>query len=189
VYANAFVQAAQASGLDAALEELASFLDDVLARNPDFEKLLYSGLLGRDEKLAIIERVVAPRGTELFTNFLRVLARHDRLSLLPIILQEGKLKQEQLTGRKRVRVTSAVPLEPNTQQQILKRLTEKLPFEPILETEIDPSLIGGLVIQVGDKVFDSSLKVRMKQFRNRLRQRSLNEIQSGRDRFSSPEGN
>src|SRR5262245_15816702 len=87
VYADAFVQAAKSSGLDGALEEFSSFLDDVVAKSPDFERLLYSGLLSRDEKLAIIERVVAPRGSEMFTNFLRVLARHDRLELLPTILR------------------------------------------------------------------------------------------------------
>jgi len=189
VYADAFLQAGCTVGLDKALEELSSFLDDVLASKPQFEELLYSGLLGRDEKVGIIDRVVAGRGSEFFTNFLRVLARHDRLNLLPGILHESRLKFEALSGRQRVRVTSALPLSAQLQSRILKQLDALLPFEPILEIVVDPSLIGGIVIRIGDRVYDSSLKVRMKQLRGRLRQRSLHEIQSGRNRFSSPEGN
>jgi F-type H+-transporting ATPase subunit delta len=48
--------------------------------------------------------------------------------------------------------------------------------------------LGGIVIRVGDTIYDSSLALRIKQLRERLRQRSLHEIQSGRDRFGHPEG-
>ena len=54
--------------------------------------------------------------------------------------------------------------------------------------QVDESLIGGLVIQVGDTVYDSSLRTRIKTLAGRLTERTLNEIQSGRDRFSHPEG-
>jgi len=188
VYSDAFLAAAQASGVEGALEEFASFLDDVLAKNPDFGDLLLSGLLSREEKLGIIERVLKGRGSELFVNFLRVLANHDRLELLPLILSEARLKYEMQQGKRRVRVTSAAPLSGDALGRIQRRLAEAFPFEPILENTADPALLGGVVIQVGDTVYDSSLRTRMKQLRARLRQRSLHEIQSGRDRFSHPEG-
>ena len=187
VYADAFLDAAASVGVQDALEEFASFLDDVLALHPDFESLL-TGILGRDDKIAIINRVVEPLGSELFTNFLRVLARHERLDLLWLILNESRHKHEVRTGRERVQVTSAKTLSGEHLEKIRQCLDEALPFEPILETNVDPSLLGGLVIRVGDTVYDSSLRTRMKQLRQRLRQRSLHEIQSGRDRFSHPEG-
>jgi probable F420-dependent oxidoreductase len=68
------------------------------------------------------------------------------------------------------------------------RQWKRFGFDAILETSQDPELIGGMVIQVGDTVYDASLKTRISQLRDRLRQRSLNEVQSGRDRFSHPEG-
>src|SRR3954466_10681556 len=105
MYADAFLQAAETVGVDAALDELASFLDNVLKVHPDFQQILYSGLLGRDKKVEIIDRVIAPLGSELFTNFLRVLARHDRLQLLPLILAESRRKLEVIQGRGRVRVS------------------------------------------------------------------------------------
>lgn len=188
VYAEAFLNAAQSADVAAVLEEFASFLDDVLARNPEFASALCSGIIGREERLALIDRVVAPFGSELFTNFLRVLARHDRLDLLPLILDESRLGHERRTGRKRVQVTSALELSAGTRQALQERLAARFRFEPILQVSIDPGLLGGLVIRVGDTVYDSSLRTRMKQLRARLRERSLHEIQSGRDRFSHPEG-
>jgi len=188
VYADAFLAAAESIGVEAALEELASFLDDVLAAHPQFETILVSGLLSRDDKLGLIDRVVAPFGSEFFTNFLRVLARHDRLDLLPLILAESRLKHEQQLGQRRVQVRSATELSEQALTSIQGRLSAALPFEPILETQTDPELLGGVVIQIGDTVYDGSLRSRMNQLRKRLRERSLHEIQIGRDRFSHPDG-
>ena len=188
VYAEAFLSAAADTGIEEALEEFASFLDDVLAAYPEFESLLLSGIVSRDEKVAIIDRTIAPSGSEFFVNFLRVLARHDRLEILPLILSESRLRHEMLTGRKRVRVTSAQSLSDDRLATIRQQLDDALSFEPIVESAVDESLLGGLIIQIEDTVYDSSLRTRLKQLRGRMRERSLHEIQSGRNRFSSPEG-
>ena len=67
---------------------------DVLERNPEFAALFSSGMTSRDDKLSLIERIVEPQASPLFTSFLRVLARHDRLDLLPLIFKEAKEKDE-----------------------------------------------------------------------------------------------
>jgi F-type H+-transporting ATPase subunit delta len=189
VYANAFLDAAKSTvGVAAALEEGKSFVDDVLAKNAEFERLLTAPMINRDDKLKLIERVVAGRGTDFFTNFLRVLARHDRLGILPAVLQAARIANERQSGRKRVSVKTAKPLSDESRRAIEERLRAALNIEPILEAETDSSLIGGLVIRVDDTVYDSSLRTRLKQLRSRLRERSLHEIQSGRNRFSHPEG-
>jgi F-type H+-transporting ATPase subunit delta len=189
VYANAFLEAAKGTvGIDAVLEEGQSFVEDVLAKNLEFKRLLTSPTVKKDDKLQLIERVVAGRGTDFFTNFLRVLARHDRLNELPAVLQAARIANERQSGRKRVSVKSARPLTDESRRAIEERLRTALKFEPILEAETDSSLIGGLVIRVDDTVYDSSLRTQLKQLRNRLRERSLHEIQSGRNRFSHPEG-
>ncbi len=188
VYAEAFLDAAQTVGVEASLEEFKSFIDDVCGTYPEFDKLLRSGLLNRDEKRAVIDRAVAPHGSEFFTNFLRVLARHDRLDLLPLILGESTTLYETRSGKRRVQVHTAEKLTPENLAKIHNRLKEFLPFEPIVEAHQDESLIGGLIVRVGDTVFDSSLKTRMKQLRNNLLHRSHHEIQSGRNRFSHPTG-
>jgi F-type H+-transporting ATPase subunit delta len=188
VYAEAFLNAAKGDSA-ALLEEYQSFLNDVLPADKDFETLLDSGMVSRDQKAAVIEKVMTGRASETFASFLRVLARHDRLNLLRAIFARTQRLQEIRQGQRRVQITSATALSDSHQTTIRNRLKEVFQFEPILETRVDPSLLGGLLIQVGDTQYDSSLRTRMKDMRSRLRERSLHEIQSGRNRFSSPEGN
>ena len=188
VYAIAYLDAAGQDAAGAA-EELTSFVIDVLGTQSELDQLLRGTTLGQDEKLRLIDRIVAGRATPLFTNFLKVLARHDRLSLLPGIRRLVEVESERRSGRRRVSVTSAAPLGSDTLETIRASLRSSLAIEPILETRVDATLVGGLVVRVGDTVYDGSLKTQVKQLRARLRERCLNEIQRGRDRFSHPEGN
>ncbi|MBO52998.1 MAG: ATP synthase F1 subunit delta, partial [Planctomycetaceae bacterium] len=180
VYATALVDAAASAGVGDVLDELASFLDDVLEAQPEFHSILVGMAVGRDQKVAMIERVVGPVGTPVLTSFLTTLARHERLDLLPLVLEEARLIEDTRGGRKSVQVTSSQPLDPETLESIRASLDSALPFTPILDTQVDSSLIGGLVIQIENTVYDSSLRTRIKQLRDRMRERSLHEIQSGR---------
>jgi F-type H+-transporting ATPase subunit delta len=188
VYATALVDAAATAGVGETLEELASFLDDVLTVHPEFHSILIGMAVGRDQKVALIERVVGPVGSPILTSFLSTLARHERLDLIPLVLDEARLIEDQRAGRKVVQVSSSHPLDDETLESIRVELESAFSFTPILETRVDAKLIGGLVIQVENTVYDSSLRTRIKQLRDRLRERSLHEIQGGRDRFSHPAG-
>jgi F-type H+-transporting ATPase subunit delta len=95
--------------------------------------------------------------------------------------------REELAGQQRVGVRSAQPLTGKSRQRVVSQLKDKLGFDPILQESVDEGLIGGLIIQVGDTVYDSSLRTRLKTLAGRLTERTLNEIQSGRDRFSHPD--
>ncbi len=187
-YADALLDAA-GTGTDDVLEELGSFVDDVLAKLPELREVFFARVIGREEKIRLIDRVFGPRTSPLVANFLRVLVRHDRLELVPLIVREARVRHEVRGGRRRVQIRTALPLSDQAKESLRRRLAESLPFDPILETRVDPSLIGGIVIRVADTVYDSSLATRVEQLRERIQQRSLHEIQSGRDRFSSAEGN
>jgi F-type H+-transporting ATPase subunit delta len=189
VYALAYLNAAASTQIAEPVEELTSFMEDVLQPHPQFERLLMSQLTSRDDKLGMIERVVKPRASQFFVRFLTVLAEHERLDLLPLIHQEIRAEHERRSGKGRVTVRSAVSLSDFQISTITDRLRAALPFDPIVVPQVDESLIGGLVIQVGDTVYDSSLKSRLHSLQHRLRERYLHEIQSGRDRFSHSEGN
>ena len=186
-YADAFLRAAgdQADGV---LEEFTSLQDDVLTPNPAFEQMLVGSSTSTDEKLGLIERVVAPRSSELFANFLRVLARHERLELLPQILGEAHVAREAETGKQRIVVTTAAPLSDAELARVQSELDAATSYTPVVIPEVDPAILGGMVIRVGDTVYDSSLKARLRQLRGRLKAQATHEIQSGRDRFRHSEG-
>jgi F-type H+-transporting ATPase subunit delta len=183
VYATALLDAAGDDGAGA-VEELDSFID-VLDAHENFRSIFLSGIMNRDEQLGVIDRVVAPRASGNFSNFLRVLAEHDRLSLLPAILVLATLELEKRNGQQRVEVVSARALDEATLERVRKQINDAFDFEPIIEPSTDPGLIGGLVIRVGNKVYDGSLRSRVNQLAKRLQQECIHEIQSGRDRFST----
>lgn len=189
VYAKAFLGSVPESDKDSAIEEFAEFLNVALNQYPQFGKMLTTRSLNKEESLKLIDRAIAPHASELLANFLRVLGRHERLNLLQqIYTQINKLRDEE-AGKKAVVVKSAFELSDSILDSIRQRLNDSLGFIPVLQTSIDQTVLGGLVIQVDDTVYDGSLRTRLKQLRGRLDNRSIHEIQSGRDRFSYPEGN
>ena len=189
VYSKALLASVPESDKDSVLGEFSEFLNIAITENPAFGKMLTSKSLNKDEQLGLIDRVLAPNASELLTNFLRVLAKHERLDLLEQIFTQITKLRDTETGKKAVLVRTAFELSDSTISSIKQRLEETLGFTPVINTSIDQSVIGGLVIQVDDTVYDGSLRTRLKQLRGRLSNRSIHEIQSGRDRFSHPEGN
>ncbi|MBL8818937.1 MAG: ATP synthase F1 subunit delta [Planctomyces sp.] len=184
LYARSYLTAAETNGLADAVEELNSFADDLLGKYPELSNVLFSDSISRNDKLGVIERIVAPVASPYFTNFLRVLVQHGRIDMICLIRQVMTRLREEAAGQRRVRIRTARALTETSRNALQTQLKEKLGFEPLLQETVDESLIGGLVIQVGDTVYDSSLRSRLKQLSGRLVERTLNEIQSGRDRFS-----
>src|SRR5262245_46965905 len=83
VYAVALLDAAaKEGGVDGVLEEFGSFVQDVLLPNPTFERVLSSPVTSVDDKVRLIDKVLGGRGSPLFVNFLKVLAKHGRLDLV-----------------------------------------------------------------------------------------------------------
>jgi F-type H+-transporting ATPase subunit delta len=187
LYARSYLTAAQQNSIQQPQDEINSFVDEVLVGYPEFAELLTSDVISREDKLGVVERIIVPRSSEFFANFVRVLIRHGRFGLIPLIRRVMVKIQEEAAGKRRVGVRTARSLSDESRRLLSDELKIKLGFEPILQESVDESLIGGLIIQVGDTVYDSSLRSRLKQLSGRLVEKALNEIQIGRDRFSHPE--
>ena len=126
------------------------------------------------------------RASSLVLRFLRVLNRHGRLDLLWVVHREARAIWDRRNRRIPVAVRSAVPLDEGQLQALRERLARLVAGTPILNVLTDPSLIGGLVVQVGDTLYDASVKSRLAQLRHRLIEGKTHEIQSRRDQFSNP---
>ena len=94
-------------------------------------------------------------------------------SLLPAIVSEyGALLNEHL-GRVQAEVTSAAPISAEQRERLSRSLAEMLDQEVVLETAEDASIIGGIVVRVGDRIIDGSVRTRLEALRRRLQQESL----------------
>jgi F-type H+-transporting ATPase subunit delta len=184
VYAEAFLAAAQKQGRAAeVLDELEGLVHDVFARDPAIEVFLASAAVGRERKKEALRQAFQGRASDLLTNFLYVLNEHDRLSLLRAVASSYREQFDRLVGRMRVRLTSAAPLAGDQQDRLRQELQVAFGREPILDVHVDPELLGGMVVQVDDWVYDASVRTRLDNLSKQLIERSSYEIQSGRNRF------
>jgi len=189
VYAKAFLGAAQAAGqVDVLVAEL-SGVSDALERFPDFEALLASALVAPEEKVRILDRLFGNRLSATVLDFLKILARHGRLELIRTVDQEVLKLYDELRGRVRVEVHTASQLEKNQTDKLAGSLRQFLAGEPEVESIVNPALIGGILLRVGDTVYDGSVARQLNQAREQMIHRSIHEIQSGRDRFRHSGGN
>ena len=184
VYAEALLNAAAKNGRDAdVLQELEALAGEVFARDPDFEAFLASAAIDRNRKAAVLRGAFEGRADELFVNFLLVLNEHDRLGALRAVAAVYRELYDERSGRMKVSVASAVPLTDEQQERLRRQLREQFQREPVLHTRVDPDLLGGLVVQVGDWVWDASVRTRLDEIRDQVIERSTHAIQSGRNRF------
>lgn len=106
---------------------------------------------------------------KLVENFIRLLMDKERLSLIPDISRAyGRLLDEH-EGKMKARLVSAAPLSDTETAEITKRLSTTLKRQIILETSVDPSLIGGAVAYVGGLVFDGSIRTQLSTIRDNLK--------------------
>jgi F-type H+-transporting ATPase subunit delta len=187
-YAEALVNVAEKSEqAEEILEELDAIRAFVATSLPTFALMMGSPLRSAAEKDKVIVKAFEGRVSPTSSRFLRVLNRHGRLELLGAILGTARTIWERRQSRFTVTVRSVVPLSPAQQESLSLKLSQALSAKPILRLEVDPALIGGLVVQVGDDVYDASVRKRLEQVRNRLFEGTTHEIQSRRDQFSHPE--
>ncbi|HKI31288.1 MAG TPA: ATP synthase F1 subunit delta [Gemmataceae bacterium] len=172
VYAEALLDAAQKRDqLPQVLEEFTSLLDDLFRADPQFEAFLASGAISRKPKAEVIHRAFDGRASDTFRNFLLVLNDHQRLELLRGIYEAVRELYDERSGRMRVVVNSAVPLPDDQRERLLHELREKYRKEPVLTIRVDPALLGGLVIRVGDWLYDGSVRMRLDNIRKQLIER------------------
>jgi F-type H+-transporting ATPase subunit delta len=170
------------------LAELEALIKDVLNADPYLEVFLTSGIIDRQRKAEVLQGAFANRASDLVLNGLLVLNEHDRLDLLRPIVEAYRELHEQQAGRMRVEVASAVPLPDDLRERLLQELRHKYDKEPVLVARVDPELLGGMVVRIGDRVYDESVRTQLNNIRNDIIARSSYEIQSGRNRFSSANG-
>lgn len=185
VYATSLLDAAAKQGVETAavLEELDSLIDDVLSKDPQLARLLAGAAVGRNVRRAMIEKAFAGRASELFYNFLLVLNNHERIDLLRAIRTAAHDIENLRHHRAPVHVWSAIPLTDSEKSKLADTVRQRFQFEPIFNSHVDPDLLGGLKLRIGDLQLDDTVRTRLDNLRTEIIARSSYEIQSRRDRF------
>ena len=198
-YARALLGAAESAGLaDAVVEGLAAWTTEVLDRTPKLDAVLSSAMVDAEEKHRLLDKAfgtafgtgaAASPAAGVLLKTLKVMATHGRQGLTRAARDAARLQRDKPRGRIQVNVVTAAALSDRQAANLRDRLRSLLGGEPVLRATVDPEVIGGLVVRVGDQVFDGSIATNLARLREQLINRSVHEIQRRRDSVSSPAGN
>ncbi|MCD7058270.1 F0F1 ATP synthase subunit delta [Pelagibacterium xiamenense] len=148
-----------------AIEDTEKSLDAIAAlidSNDDFAKFLESPTITADKKGEVLEAILAKAKTpELVANTLRLVAKNGRLYAVPAIISLYKDLAADARNEVSADVVSAAPLSDAQSAELAKVLKDKIGKAVSLKTRVDESLIGGLVVKVGSKMIDTSLKTKL----------------------------
>jgi F-type H+-transporting ATPase subunit delta len=137
------------------LQRLAKLIDDT----QDLKALLHNPTIDRHFKNDLLTDLARRlRFGSLELNFVRVLLEKGRLPEMPQILALYEELAEEAQNRLRVRVKSAFPLSPALQEEVRQRFAHYTSKNIVIDQEIDPALIGGIVAQMGSLVLDGSIR-------------------------------
>src|SRR5688572_3692611 len=164
VYAKALLGAAEKAGqAERSVEELEALVSDVLDKLPQLEEALRTPRLTHEERLPILEKAFGGKLSVTTLTFLKVVSKHNRLDCLRAIARAARKQLDAARGRVEVIVETAYPLSNPVRERIVARLTQLLGKQVNLQTQVNEDLLGGLVVRVGDTVYDASLAARLKR--------------------------
>ncbi len=170
VYAEALLASSLKQSPNAADEvgtELTDFAKAV-GESPGLGVFLGSPIVGKKARAALLATALAGRASISLRGLIAVLAKNNRLDLLRGIAQAYRALINERSGRVPVKITTAVPFTDEQKTKLTANLKDLLKQDPVLDVRVDPDLLGGLVIQVGDSVVDTSVRTRIQSLRTLL---------------------
>ncbi len=167
VYSRALFEAAKDNDVvDRIHEELAQ-VDDALRQDRDLRLFFFSPYFTSDEKKDAVGRVLEG-ADERLVNFLRLLTERHRMPLLPRIRRQFDAMWAEENRLLPVSVTSAVELDESLVDDIGRRIQDQTGRSVELSANVDPEVLGGLVVRVGNMVLDASVRNRLEQLRKQV---------------------
>jgi ATP synthase F1 delta subunit len=167
VYAEALFDVARDKGkLDEIHEQLGQ-VAEAIADNRDLQVFLFSPYFSSAEKREGVSRVISGGNPELI-NFLELLAEKHRMPALFAIRRRFDELAAAENDQLDVTVTSAVELDPSVVESIGAEIEKKTGKTIDLRSEVDDSIIGGIVLQVGNRVLDASIRSRLDKLRREV---------------------
>lgn len=162
-----FVESGQP--LDPQVADLGAALDALMTGEGELFRALCTPVFTLEERSGVLEAVLQRvQLRQLTTNLLRVLLAKGRMEILPDLVQLCRDLADEAGGRARVQVDTAEPLTPQLELEVRSALEAVTGKTVLLETRVQPELLGGMVARVGGKVYDASLRSRLHDLKNRL---------------------
>jgi F-type H+-transporting ATPase subunit delta len=169
VYARSlFAVAGERGKLDEIREQLATVADAVAA-NRDLQIFFFSPYFSSAEKQEGLARVL-DGADEILSNFLNLLIEKHRMPVILRIRAEYERLWEEENRMLPVEITSAIELDSDTTESLGKTIGERAGRRVTLSSRVDPDILGGIVVRVGNSILDASIRNRLEQLRRHVAQ-------------------
>jgi F-type H+-transporting ATPase subunit delta len=175
IYARSAFDLAERQGAEASLQEELQELVEQLDKEPAFENFLSSPLVEVGERRQMLDRLFKGRMSDTLLNTLQVMNRKGRSGLVRALAEAYRQEFEERTGRITVSVRTAVALSESLRQSLLEATSRLTGREASLQEAVDESLIGGMILLVGDRKIDSSVAKELRQLEERFLDRASQE--------------
>jgi F-type H+-transporting ATPase subunit delta len=183
VYAGSLLELANESNSAAAVLEEFNDLIAYMGRDADFAGFMESPAVDDDVRRASLEKIFRGRLSDLLLNTLLVLNDRYRSDLIRAVHERYRLRLEEQLGQVEVEVASATELDSSARERLKQTLGKLFAREVILIERVDPDLVGGLLVQCGDRRYDVSVAKRLAGLREALYERASREVHSGKPYF------
>lgn len=191
VYAQSLFQLADAKGGRAMVETTLSELEELAElgrQHPAFGEFLRSRVLPVRQRAASLDRILKGNVSDLTLRFLQVVNQKERMGHLQAITAAYDALVQHKFGRVEVDVYTASPISPEELRSLRERLQAAIGREPIIHPYTDNEMLGGVKIQIGDRLIDASLATQLRRFREQLRGDGAVELRARMDRIIDDAG-
>ncbi len=161
-YAKATLNFAKEKGLSKEVNKDMLLIDNTISENADLQNMLNSPIIKSKAKRSVLIEIFGAKTNAVSTGLINLLIENNRLPILPLVAKEYTVIYDYLNGFEVAQITSAVPLSKKLEKRILKKLKDISGKNLSFNNIIDPSILGGFILRVGDKQFDSSVSSQLK---------------------------
>lgn len=161
-YATALFGLARDENAIHAVSASLQLLKTALAESDDFRRLTTSPIVSRSEAMKAVAAAAASLGLDpITTKFIGVLAQNRRLSQIGAVIRSYALLTAQHRGETTAEVTSAHPLTATQVKALKAKLKTQLDRDVAVELNVDPSILGGLIVKIGSRQIDGSIRSKL----------------------------
>ncbi len=187
VYARALLAfAGDAGNVDQLVDELGEVVEAINGV-AGLRSALESPRIGVDAKVGLLDKAFAGKVEKGLLHFLKVVGNKGRFDCLGAIASSARTLRDEMAGRVQAVVTSASPMDSEAVGRITDQLSKTLGKDVSLQVLVDPEILGGIVVRVGDTVYDGSVVNQLSQVRARAVKRASDAIREKLDRFTTSE--
>ncbi len=167
-YAEALLATAKSAGQLAGIAESYAGVNETVAANRDLATFLFSPQVATQEKKQLLKGVFGPRIEPLLLDFFNLLVDRNRLDAVGDIAEVFAELVEADAGIVRAQVVTAIALPADLEQQLRAKLAGVTGKTVVLEKKVDPAVIGGVCVTLGDRILDGTVRTNLDRLRKTL---------------------